>query len=61
MTDHELIAHQKNELARAEYVVKLQMEETDRLRAEVSRLLAWINGDADALTTLQAGTSRSYF
>ena len=28
--------------------------EVDKLRAEVSRLLAWINGDADALTALQA-------
>jgi hypothetical protein len=54
MTDQELIAHQKSELARAEYVVRLQMTEIDRLRAEVDRLLGWINGDADALTTLQS-------
>ena len=53
MTDQELIAHQKSELARAEYVVKLQMAEIDRLRNEVDRLLAWINGDSDALTVLQ--------
>lgn len=54
MTDQELIEHQKIQLARAEYVVKLQMAEIDRLRAEVDRLLGWINGDGDALTALQS-------
>jgi hypothetical protein len=54
MTDAEIVARQKNELARAEYVVKAQMAEIDRLRAEIDRLTAWINGDADALTTLQS-------
>ena len=54
MDDQQLIAHQKNKLTRAEYVVKLQMAEIDRLRDEVDGPLAWINGDADALTTLQS-------
>jgi hypothetical protein len=47
-------------LDRCEYTIKYQMQEIDRLRAEIERrddelkqLLAWINGDADALTTLQ--------
>jgi hypothetical protein len=29
------------------------MVEINQLRAEIDRLLSWINGDADALTTLQ--------
>jgi hypothetical protein len=37
-----------------EYVVREQMKEIDRLRDEVSRLVNWIMGDRDALTTLQA-------
>ena len=45
MTDQELIAHQKNELVRAEYVVKLQMAEIDRLRDEIKQLVERINGD----------------
>jgi hypothetical protein len=47
-------------LDRCEYTIKYQMQEIDRLRAELERrddelklLLEWINGDADALTTLQ--------
>jgi hypothetical protein len=47
-------------LDRCEYTIKYQMQEIDRLRAllerqdeEFKRLLEWVNGDADALTTLQ--------
>ena len=47
-------------LDRYEYTLKYQRDEIDRLRAELERqdeelkqLLAWINGDSDALTTLQ--------
>jgi hypothetical protein len=43
-----------NQIARLEYVVREQMAEIDRLRAEVSNLVGWIMGDRDALTTLQA-------
>lgn len=39
---------------RLEYVVRQQMSEISELRAENKRLLDWITGDADALTTLQA-------
>jgi hypothetical protein len=42
-----------NQIARLEYVVREQMKEIDRLRDEVSRLVGWIMGDRDALTTLQ--------
>lgn len=41
------------QLQRYEYVMREQMTEIDRLRAEIDRLLGWINGDVDALTTLQ--------
>jgi hypothetical protein len=54
MTDQEIIAAQKQTIARAEYIVREQIAEIDRLRAENNRLVAWINGDADALTALQA-------
>ena len=47
-------------LDRYEYTLKYQKNEIDRLRAELERkdeeltqLLAWVNGDSDALTTLQ--------
>jgi hypothetical protein len=47
-------------LDRCEYTIKYQMNEIDRLRAELdrrddelNRLLEWINGDADALVCLQ--------
>ena len=47
-------------LDRCEYTIKYQMQEIDRLRAELERrddelkqLIEWINGDADALATLQ--------
>jgi hypothetical protein len=50
----------KELLDRYEYTVKYQKTEIDRLRAVVERqdeelkqLLAWIDGDSDALTTLQ--------
>ena len=41
-------------LKRYEYVLDAQADEIDKLRAEVQRLLDWINGDLDAHTTLQA-------
>ena len=47
-------------LDRYEYTLKYQKAEIDRLRAELDRrdeeltqLLAWVNGDSDALSTLQ--------
>ena len=47
-------------LDRYEFTLKYQKTEIDRLRAELERrdeeltqLLAWINGDSDALVTLQ--------
>jgi hypothetical protein len=47
-------------LDRCEYTIKYQQDEIARLRAELERrgeeltqLLAWINGDSDALTVLQ--------
>ena len=47
-------------LDRCEYAIRHQQEEIARLRAELERkdeeltqLLAWINGDSDALTVLQ--------
>ena len=41
------------QIARLEYTVREQATEIDRLRDEIDRLLGWINGDVDALTTLQ--------
>ena len=43
----------EQKLNRFECVIRLQMAEIDKLRAENKRLLDWIMGDADALTTLQ--------
>ena len=47
-------------LDRCEYTIKYQQNEIARLRAELERqeeefkrLLAWVNGDSDALTVLQ--------
>jgi hypothetical protein len=47
-------------LDRCEYAIRHQQDEIARLRAELERkdeeltqLLAWINGDSDALTILQ--------
>ena len=40
-------------IARLEYVVREQMAEISRQRDEIDRLLGLINGDTDALTTLQ--------
>jgi len=47
-------------LDRCEYAIKCQRTEIDRLRAELKRrdeeltqLLAWIDGDSDALVVLQ--------
>ena len=53
MTDQEIIAQQKQTIARAKYVVKAQMEEIEKLRAEIDLLLSWIRGDRDALVALQ--------
>jgi hypothetical protein len=44
----------QQKLDRFECVIKLQMTEIDKLRAEVQRLVDWIMGDTDALTTLQS-------
>ena len=44
----------EQKLNRFECVIRLQMTEIDKLRAENKRLVDWIMGDADALTTLQA-------
>jgi hypothetical protein len=44
----------EQKLERFECVIRLQMAEIDRLRAEVQRLIDWIMGDADAHTCLQA-------
>ena len=44
----------EQKLNRFECVIRLQMAEIDKLRAENKRLVDWIMGDADALTTLQA-------
>jgi hypothetical protein len=44
----------EHQIARLEYVVREQMKAIDKLRGEVSTLLDWINGDRDALTTLQS-------
>ena len=44
----------KARLIECEYIIKAQMAEISQLRCEVDRLLSWINGDADALTTLQS-------
>ena len=47
-------------LDRCEYAIRCQRDEIDRLRAELQRkdeeltqLLAWIDGDSDALVVLQ--------
>ncbi len=41
------------QLQRYEYVIREQMKEIDRLRTELSNLVAWITGERDALTALQ--------
>ena len=43
----------QTEIARLQYAMREQATEIDRLRNEIDRLLGWINGDTDALTTLQ--------
>jgi hypothetical protein len=43
----------QQKLDRFECVIRLQMTEIDKLRDENKRLVDWIMGDADALTTLQ--------
>jgi hypothetical protein len=42
-----------NQIARLEHVVREQMKEIDRQRAEIDNLVAWITGERDALTALQ--------
>jgi hypothetical protein len=44
----------EQKLNRFECVIRLQMTEIDKLRAEVKRLVDWIMGDTDALTVLQS-------
>jgi hypothetical protein len=46
--------HPEQKLARYEHVIKLQMAEIAKLRAENKQLLDWITGESDALTTLQS-------
>lgn len=43
----------QTEIARLQYAMREQSVEIDRLRDEIDRLVAWIMGDKDALTTLQ--------
>ena len=43
----------EQKLNRFECVIRLQMTEIDKLRAENKALVDWIMGDRDALTTLQ--------
>jgi hypothetical protein len=43
----------QTEIARLQYAICEQATEINRLRDEIDRLLSWINGDVDALTTLQ--------
>jgi hypothetical protein len=38
----------QQKLDRFEHVIRLQMAEIDRLRAENQHLIAWIMGDSDA-------------
>ena len=54
-------------LDRCEYTIKYQMQEIDRLRAELERrddelkhLLEWINGDSDALACRARPTLRNF-
>jgi hypothetical protein len=44
----------QQKLDRFECVIRLQMTEIDKLRAEVKRLVDWITGDLDSLTVLQS-------
>jgi hypothetical protein len=44
----------KQKLDQYEYVIRLQMAEIDKLRAEVKRLVDWVTTDSDALACLQA-------
>ena len=41
-------------IQRCEYVIRKQMDVIKQQRAEIDRLIAWINGDRDALTCLQS-------
>jgi hypothetical protein len=43
----------QTEIARLQYAMREQSAEIDRLRDEIDRLVGWIMGDRDALTTLQ--------
>jgi hypothetical protein len=43
-----------DKIAQLEYVVREQMAEIDRLRAEIDALVDWIAGGKDALSALQA-------
>ena len=40
-------------IERLEYALRAQMAKIDELRGEIDQLVAWINGDRDALTCLQ--------
>jgi hypothetical protein len=41
-------------IQKCEYVIRKQMDVIKQQRAEIDRLVSWINGDRDALTCLQA-------
>jgi hypothetical protein len=43
----------QTEIARLQYAMREQAMEINRLRDEIDRLVDWIMGDRDALTTLQ--------
>ena len=58
--EYALKCQMQEALDRCEYAIKCQRDEIDRLRAELkqrdeelTQLLAWIDGDSDALVVLQ--------
>ena len=45
---------QSPQIARLQYTIREQMTLMEQMQAEIDRLVAWIQGDKDALTCLQA-------